>query len=81
MKKVIFLNNDSINKLQISLFLKGWTYGQLGTAFPDIQLILGTNVEQTSLLFTVNSFGYMTGSLTIGFIYDRVQRLKLLGKE
>ncbi|XP_060582325.1 sodium-dependent glucose transporter 1C-like isoform X2 [Ruditapes philippinarum] len=62
-----------------NILLLGWTYGQLGTAFPDIQLILGTNVEHTSLLFTVNSFGYMTGSLTIGFIYDRVQRLKLLG--
>ncbi|XP_045190572.2 sodium-dependent glucose transporter 1A-like [Mercenaria mercenaria] len=62
-----------------NFILLGWTYGQLGTAFQDLQLILGTNVEQTSLLFTVNSVGYMAGSLTIGFIYDKVEHLKLLG--
>ncbi|XP_045189010.2 sodium-dependent glucose transporter 1A-like [Mercenaria mercenaria] len=62
-----------------NFILLGWTYGQLGTAFPDLQLILNTNVEQTSLVFTMNSVGYMAGSVGIGFVYDRVSHLKLLG--
>ncbi|XP_052770875.1 uncharacterized protein LOC128210564 [Mya arenaria] len=59
--------------------LLGWTYGQLGTAFVDLQQILDTNVQQTSLIFTMNSIGYMLGSLLIGVLYDRFDKLKLLG--
>ncbi|WAR21418.1 MFS4B-like protein [Mya arenaria] len=60
----------------INIILLGWTYDQLTTAFPDIQLILNTNVQQTSLIFTMNAVGYMLGSLAMGYCYDEVNHLR-----
>ncbi|XP_052770873.1 uncharacterized protein LOC128210563 [Mya arenaria] len=85
-KKLFRFENDCHKRnfiitlcVYFNFILLGWTYGQLGTAFVDLQQILSTSVQQTSLIFTMNSCGYMLGTLLIGALYDRVPTLKLLG--
>ncbi|WAR18912.1 MFS4B-like protein [Mya arenaria] len=56
----------------------GWCVGLSGPTFPDIRLIMGEDLATASWIFTAGSFGYMTGSLSGGVLYDRFNKLLLL---
>ena len=45
--------------------------GIFGPCFPDLMLILDTDLETASWLFTVGAFGYLFGSMLGGIVYDR----------
>ncbi|KAK6192297.1 hypothetical protein SNE40_003789 [Patella caerulea] len=57
----------------------GFQGGQRGPSFLDIQLITNTNVEKASTFFTAGSVGYLSGSFISGVLYDRFNKVLLLG--
>ena len=56
-----------------SLYIQGWTGGQTGPAFLDLQIITGVSIDRGSAFFTASGLGYLTGSLLNGYIYDKVR--------
>ncbi|KAK3596319.1 hypothetical protein CHS0354_031651 [Potamilus streckersoni] len=56
----------------------GLCAGHTGPAFPDFLLIVNKDLATSSWLLTVGAFGYLTGTLIFGVLYDRFNRLLLL---
>ncbi|XP_061180632.1 sodium-dependent glucose transporter 1A-like [Saccostrea echinata] len=54
-----------------SFLTLGWAEGQFGPTFPDLLHITNTTLEKGSLFFTMNTVGYLLGSLLMGFLFDR----------
>ncbi|XP_061180630.1 sodium-dependent glucose transporter 1-like [Saccostrea echinata] len=73
MKKDQLFRSKFILKLAyIASFLTlGWREGQFGPTFPDLLNITNTTLERGSLFFTMNSVGYLLGSMLIGFLFDK----------
>lgn len=55
----------------VTFVVLGLTSASLGPTLPGLAEKLGLALSQISILFTVRSFGYMTGSLISGNLYDR----------
>ncbi|KAL8622352.1 hypothetical protein ACOMHN_041680 [Nucella lapillus] len=60
--------------LGASFWALGYSCGQKGPAFLDIQIITQTDVEQASFFFTSGSVGYLVGSLVAGIVYDLLNK-------
>ena len=58
--------------LQLHFFFKGYFYGNLGPALPDIQLVTGQSLDVISWLFTATYAGSLFGTLICGPVCDRV---------
>ncbi|XP_045191679.2 sodium-dependent glucose transporter 1-like isoform X2 [Mercenaria mercenaria] len=56
----------------------GWVVLQIGTALPDLQILVDVDLETASWLFTTWSLGFVAGSLFCGFLYDRINRLVVM---
>ncbi|XP_060607776.1 sodium-dependent glucose transporter 1A-like isoform X2 [Ruditapes philippinarum] len=57
-----------------TFFGLGWMTGQIGPSFPDLQLVVQETLDTASWLFTIYSFGYMTGSLGGGLLFDHFSK-------
>lgn len=72
------LKNHLTHKMQLTLVyftafvVLGLTSASLGPTLPGLAQHLSLALSQISILFTVRSFGYMTGSLISGNLYDRL---------
>lgn len=56
----------------------GFVIVQIGTALPDLQILVRIDLETASWLFTAWSIGYIVGSLVSGVAYDRWNRLSYM---
>ncbi|XP_062618670.1 sodium-dependent glucose transporter 1A-like [Saccostrea cucullata] len=54
-----------------SFLTLGWGEGQFGPTFPDLLHITNTKLEKGSLFFTMNTVGYLLGSIVNGFLFDK----------
>ena len=53
------------------VLFQGWSVSIFGPCFPDLMLILDTDLEKASWLFTIGAFGYLVGAMLGGVAYDR----------
>ncbi|XP_045169469.2 sodium-dependent glucose transporter 1A-like [Mercenaria mercenaria] len=56
----------------------GWSAGMNGPVFPDLRQIIREDLATSSWMFTVGSFGYLSGSLVGGILYDKLNKVLLL---
>ncbi|XP_069110855.1 sodium-dependent glucose transporter 1A-like [Argopecten irradians] len=56
----------------------GWSTGQFGPAFLDLQIITNTDVTKASAFLTGRSIGNLAGSVINGFIFDRFNKFLLV---
>ena len=54
-------------------YLQGWTCGQAGPSFVDLQVITRVSLDSGSAFFTASGIGYLIGSLLTGCLYDRIK--------
>ncbi|CAG5134955.1 unnamed protein product [Candidula unifasciata] len=64
--------------LGLTFIALGMVVGQNGPTFLDLQIITNTDLEQASAFFTGASIGYLTGSITAGTIYSRLNKNGLM---
>lgn len=58
--------------LSWSFIAFGWTMGQTGPSFLDLQLITGSTLEKASAFLTSGSVGYLSGSMISGFLHNKL---------
>ncbi|OWF41766.1 sodium-dependent glucose transporter 1-like [Mizuhopecten yessoensis] len=56
----------------------GWTIGQFGPSFLDLQVITGSSLREGSAFMTAHSVGYLLGSLTSGLVFDSLDKVLLV---
>ncbi|KAL5006763.1 hypothetical protein ScPMuIL_015569 [Solemya velum] len=61
-----------------SFLVLGWTCGQQGPSFIDLQLITNVDLKKGAMIFTASSTGYLFGSLLSGILYDLFNKLLLI---
>ncbi|XP_052803647.1 sodium-dependent glucose transporter 1A-like [Mya arenaria] len=62
-----------------SLFGLGWMVGLVGPSFSDLRQIVKQDLDSGSWLFTTASIGYLLGSILGGILYDRFNKLLIIG--
>ncbi|XP_045170378.2 sodium-dependent glucose transporter 1-like [Mercenaria mercenaria] len=83
---MVRLRKDSLYRKKLVLTLAvfwtyvilGWVILQIGTALPDLQVLISIDLETASWIFSTWSIGYMGGSLVCGVLYDKINRLFLM---
>ncbi|WAR12927.1 MFS4B-like protein [Mya arenaria] len=65
--------------LYYSYAVLAWLVLQFGTALPAMQTLVGVGLEAASWLFTTRSLGYVAGCLISGVLFDRLDKIVLLG--
>ncbi len=63
----------------LSFIALGFVIGIIGPTLPGLAENTGTRFKQISYLFTTHSFGYLTGSLLCGHLFDRIKGHPLIG--
>ncbi|XP_052763906.1 uncharacterized protein LOC128205894 [Mya arenaria] len=62
-----------------SCFGLGWMVGLYGPSFADLRQIVNQDLEAGSWLFTTAGIGYLVGSLLGGILFDRFNKLLIIG--